>query len=73
MHQQMIPKDGCIDTDAQGGWKWSTGNVICVPRSTVSMYVLRRYGDVEYLFIQWKSGDYSYGGEESAWYVFKRL
>ncbi len=66
-------QDGNIAIDAQGVWRWSTGNVICVPRSTVSMYVLRKYGDVDYLFIQWKSGDYSYGGEEPRWYVFKRL
>lgn len=65
-------QDGTDSTDAFSVWRWVTGNVICNPRSTVSMYKIRRYGEAEYLFIQWKSGDYSYGGEEPYWYVFRR-
>lgn len=53
-------------------WRWVTGNVICNPVSTASMYYLREYQGTEYLFIQWKSGDYTYGGEEPYWYVFQR-
>lgn len=59
-------------TDAPEIWRWTTGNVICNPRSTASLYTIRIYEATEYIFIQWKSGDYSYGGEEPCWYVFKR-
>lgn len=65
-------KDGEEMTDAPEIWRWTTGNVICNPRFTASMYKIRNYEDGEYIFIQWKSGDYSYGGEEPHWYVFKR-
>ena len=64
------------ETDAQsdppGIWRWINGYVICNPQSTASKYVLQTYGDTEYLFIQWKSGDYSFGGQEPFWYVFKK-
>lgn len=53
-------------------WRWSTGNVICRPQSTASMYCFREQDGVEYLLIQWKSGDYTFGGEEPYWYVFYR-
>lgn len=53
-------------------WRWVTGNVICNHKSTASMYKILKIKDVEYLFVQWKSGDYTFGGEEPFWYVFKR-
>lgn len=59
-------------TDGPEVWRWSTGSVICNPQSTASMYCFREYQGTEYLLIQWKSGDYTYGGEEPYWYVFKR-
>lgn len=59
-------------TDGPEVWRWVTGNVICNPASTASMYRLKRYEGTEYLFIQWKSGDYTYGGEAPYWYVFQR-
>ena len=59
-------------TDDSEVWRWVTGNVICNPRSTASMYRFQEYHGVEYLLIQWKSGDYTYGGEEPYWYVFQR-
>lgn len=59
-------------TDGPEVWRWVTGNVICNSMSTVSMYRFQQYGDTEYLFIQWKSGDYTFGGQEPYWYVFQR-
>ncbi len=53
-------------------WNWNTGNVICLPQSTVSMYHFIEYREAKYLLIQWKSGDYIYGGEEHYWYVFRK-
>lgn len=59
-------------TEGSDVWRWSTGNVICRPQSTASMYCFREQDGVEYLLIQWKSGDYTFGGEEPYWYVFYR-
>ena len=53
-------------------WSWVNGFVINTKVSTVSQYVLREINGVTYLFIQWKNGDYLYGGEIPFWYVFKR-
>lgn len=65
-------KDGSVQTDEPHIWSWVTGYVICHPSSTVSRYLFRELAGVTYLFIQWKSGDYSYGGSEPCWYVFQR-
>ncbi len=39
---------------------------------TAEKYVIKRIKDAEFLFLQHKSGDYSYGGCEPMLYVFKR-
>lgn len=59
-------------TDGPEVWRWITGNVICNPASTASMYRFQEYQGVKYLLIQWKSGDYTYGGEDPYWYVFRQ-
>lgn len=59
-------------TDGPQVWRWVTGSVICNSVSTASMYRFQEYQGVEYLLIQWKSGDYTYGGDEPYWYVFQR-
>ena len=65
-------ESGTVQIDKEGVWCWVRGAVICNPRSTVSEYRIRVVDGREYLFIQWKSGDYSYGGEAPFWYVFRR-
>lgn len=65
-------ESGRISTDRPGIWSWMRGYVICHPRATASQYAIRRFGDTEYLFIQWKSGDYTFAGREPGWYVFQR-
>lgn len=64
--------DGKVNIDKDEVWRWVNGYVICNPRTTASKYVIKRYEGEEYLFVQWKSGDYSYGGTQPSWYVFKR-
>ena len=65
-------KDGSVTIDREEIWRWENGYVICNPRVTASKYVIETHEGTEYLFVQWKSGDYSYGGEQPFWYVFKR-
>ncbi|MBQ8510302.1 MAG: MerR family transcriptional regulator [Clostridia bacterium] len=52
--------------------KWTKGCVIDEKRETASAYLMKEYGGKDYLFIEWKSGDYVYGGRVSGWYVFIR-
>lgn len=51
---------------------WTRGYFINKPSSIASAYKLRRLDDKEYLFIEWKSGDYTFGGMEPGFYVFER-
>ncbi|MBO4783840.1 MAG: hypothetical protein J5521_03765, partial [Lachnospiraceae bacterium] len=53
-------------------WCWVNGYAVNTKISTTSEYIFREIDGVTYLFIQWKSGDYLYGGEVPCWYVFKR-
>ncbi len=64
--------DCSVNIDKDEVWCWVNGYVICNPSVTASKYVIEVHEGTEYLFVQWKSGDYSYGGEQPFWYVFKR-
>lgn len=59
-------------TDKSDVWRWVNEYVICNPRQTASKYVIQIINGIEYLFIEWKSGDYSFGAETPFRYVFKR-
>ena len=62
-------------TDEVGAptWRWVNGYTINTKTSTASSYLFREIDGMTYLFIQWKSGDYLYGGDIPFWYVFKRV
>ncbi len=51
---------------------WTKGYILRKFNSTACAYTIRIIEDTEYLFIQWKSGDYVYGGFEPKYYVFTR-
>ncbi len=51
---------------------WTKGYLINKPSSTASAYKLTGLAGKEYLFIEWKSGDYTFGGMEPGFYVFER-
>ena len=52
--------------------KWSNSVLLDLEKSTVSRYFLKMIGDTEYLFLEWKMGNYVYGGMPPSYYVFKR-
>ncbi len=56
----------------QGLECWTRGYHLRKWISTKSAYEIREIEGREYLFIQWKSGDYIYGGLEPMYYVFER-
>ena len=53
-------------------WRWVNGYVICNSQQTASRYIVRNIDGTDYLFIEWKSGDYIYNGDIPFWCVFKR-
>ena len=51
---------------------WTRGYVLWHAFSLACEYEIRVIEGREYLFLQWKSGDYVYGGMDPAYYVFVR-
>ena len=51
---------------------YTKGLVLNRTALTAEKYVIQVFGEKEYLLVQHKSGDYSYGGYEPCWYVFER-
>lgn len=52
--------------------RYTKGYVLNDKAMTAEKYFLKTIYNIEYLFIQHKSGDYIYGGRKPYWYVFKR-
>ena len=51
---------------------WTRGYVLRKWNSTACAYEIRKICGAEYLFVEWKSGDYIWGGREPMYYVFVR-
>lgn len=51
---------------------WTKGCVLRKWNSTACAYEYKRYGEKEFLIIEWKSGDYRWGGCNTNYYVFIR-
>lgn len=52
--------------------EWTKGFVLRKWNNTACAYEIKIIGGVEYLFIEWKSGDYRWGGFDTDYYVFIR-
>ena len=53
--------------------KWTKGFLLDLKKSTASAYSFQRILGTEYLFLEWKMGNYVYGGLELGYYVFVKL
>ena len=53
-------------------FKWTRGCIMDILESTVSKYFIKQFKGEDYLFIEWKSGDYKFGGRVNCYYAFKR-
>lgn len=51
---------------------WTKGYVLRKWNSTACAYEIRRAEGREYLIMEWKSGDYRWGGYDTDYYVFLR-
>lgn len=70
-------EDGVYEITTKNGTNavtstWTKGLVLNKREQTASAYEIKVIDGKEYLFLEWKSGDYSFGGGRINWYVFVR-
>lgn len=53
--------------------KWSKNCVINEYNETVSEYVITNIENEDYMCVEWKSGDYSFGGKVEVYYILKKI
>ena len=77
-HYSFLPRGVCIKTekgtsgDLNHLLRYTKGYVLDQKNMTAEEYLIKSVKGREYLFVQHKSGDYTYGGLTPCWYVFKR-
>ena len=71
---EFLPEGKLIQSYMDEKWdhKWTKGYIINLLRTTVGKYQIKVINNTEYLFIEWKMGNYIYGGKDPDYYVFKR-
>ncbi len=52
---------------------WTKGLLLDKKNGIAEAYEIKVIDSIEYLFIEWKSGDYTYGGRKPYWFVFVRV
>ncbi|MGW8440217.1 hypothetical protein ACWGXJ_04315 [Paenibacillus sp. S33] len=81
-HEDLWLKSICFYEDGKADrlysdetWSdmWTKGFLLDRKKSTASAYEIRIINGTEYLFIQWKMGNYVYGGVDPSYYVFIRV
>lgn len=53
--------------------RWTQGKLLDLTKSIVSNYQIKIINGKEYLFLEWKMGNYVYGGMPPTFYVFERV
>lgn len=53
--------------------KWTKDFVLNLHRTTAAAYTIREINGSDYLFMEWKMGNYIYGGFDPDYYVFARV
>ncbi len=51
---------------------WTKGKIINNHLFTSSNYIIKHFNNIDYLFVEWKSGDYQFGKRKPDYYVLKR-
>ena len=52
---------------------WSKGFIISQSNKTASKYQIKKVDGEQYMFMEWKNGDYIFGGHIEGCYVFKKI
>ena len=71
---EILPDGSLIQTYMDSEWhdKWTKGHILNLHRTTAAKYQITEINGTEYLFMEWKMGNYIYGGMKPDHYVFKR-
>lgn len=73
----IVTKNGeCIREDSQQNLLkqyWTKGYILNKHIKTASAYTIREIENEQYLFMEWKSGDYTFAGKVTGAYVFKKM
>ena len=71
----FLPNGACLHVTKNGEshLQWTKGYLLNPEKEIASAYHLREIEGVNYLFVEWKSGDYQFGNPGVIhWYVFTR-
>ena len=71
---EVFPGGSLVQRYMDSEWhdRWTKGYILSLHRQTAASYQIREIGGTEYLFMQWKMGNYIYGGMQPEYYVFRR-
>ena len=58
--------------DGRKNASWTKGYILDKNEKVACAYEIQKINGVEYLFVEWKTGDYVYGGIDPQYYVFVR-
>jgi hypothetical protein len=59
-----------VDTDNAFWFTWTKGVIMHSGDHTASRYIIKEVDGSRYLFVEWKSGDYSIRGQKPWYYVY---
>ena len=71
----LLPNGDCFRESNKGEInkiKWTKDYILTLHSKTASNFIIQEIEGNEYLIMDWKSGDYIYGGEIFGCYVFKK-
>ena len=71
---EIFPDGSLIQTYMDSEWhdKWTKDYILNLHRTTAAKYRITEINGTEFLFVEWKMGNYIYGGMKPDHYVFKR-
>lgn len=52
--------------------RWTNGLVISLHRTTAAPYIIKEINGEKYMFMEWRMGNYIYGGCKPDYYVFRK-
>ena len=70
---EILPDGKLIQRYMDSEWhdKWTKGYILNLHRTTAAKYQITEINGTEYLFMEWKMGNYIYGGMKPDYYVFR--
>ena len=55
-----------------GPWTWTNGLIIHQGDKTASKYLIKEINGSKYMFLEWKTKDYTAGGAQPGYYILKK-